>query len=49
MEYAVHSPDGFDVTNPTDGTRYRIRAKSLTIVSPYGPTSSEPMPDYASS
>ena len=45
---AVRSSDGFDVTNPTDGTRYRIRATTLTIAPPDGPMSSEPMLDYAS-
>jgi hypothetical protein len=45
---AVRSSGGFDVTNPTDGARYRIRSTSLTIAPPDGPTSSEPMLDYAS-
>ena len=45
---AVRSSGGFDVTNPTDGTRYRIRATSLTIVPPDGPASYEPMLQYAS-
>lgn len=46
---AVHSSDGFDVTNPTDGTRYRIRPSSLTIAPPDGTVSSEPMLQYAAS
>ena len=45
----VRSSGGFDVTNPTDGTRYRIRPTSLTITPPDGPASSEPMLQYASS
>ncbi len=46
---AVRSSEGFDVTNPTDGTRYRIRPTSLTIAPPDGPPSFEPMLEYASS
>jgi len=46
---AVRSSGGFDVTNPTDGTHYRIRPTSLTIAPPDGPASSEPMLEYASS
>lgn len=45
---AVHSSEGFDVTNPTDGTIYRIRPTSLTIVPTDGPATSEPMLQYAS-
>ena len=45
---AVRSSQGFDVTNPTDGTRYQIRPTSLTITPPSGQASSEPMLDYAS-
>jgi hypothetical protein len=45
----VRSSGGFDVTNPTDGTLYRIRPTSLTIAPPDGPASSEPMLEYASS
>ena len=44
----VRSSGGFDVTNPTDGTLYRIRPTSLTIAPPDGPASSEPMIQYAS-
>jgi hypothetical protein len=46
---AVRSSQGFDVTNPTDGTIYRIRPTSLTIAPPGEPPSSEPMIQYASS
>jgi hypothetical protein len=46
---AVRSSDGFDVTNPTDGTRYQIRPTSLTIAPPDAQASSEPMLEYASS
>lgn len=44
---AVRSSDGFDVTNPTDGTRYQIRPNGLTITSPSGQVDSEPMIEYA--
>jgi hypothetical protein len=46
---AVRSSQGFDVTNPTDGTTYRIRSTSLTIAPPEGLASIEPMLQYASS
>jgi hypothetical protein len=46
---AVRSSQGFDVTNPTDGTIYRIRPTILTIAPPGGPPSSEPMIQYVSS
>ena len=29
---AVHSSDGFDVTNPVDGTIYQIRPDTLTFI-----------------
>jgi hypothetical protein len=45
----VRSSGGFDVTNPTDGTRYQIRRDGLTIVTPDGQTITEPMVEYASS
>ncbi len=45
---AVRSSGGFDVTNPTDGTRYEIRRSGLTIVQPDGQRSFEPMLEYAS-
>jgi len=43
---AVRSSGGFDVTNPTDGTRYQIRPDSLTILPPDGPPITEPMVAY---
>ncbi len=46
---AVRSSGGFDVTNPTDGTRYQIRRDGLTIVTPDGQSLTEPMVAYASS
>lgn len=49
LSNAVRSSGGFDVTNPTDGTRYEIRPTSLTIVQPDGQMFSEPMIEYASS
>jgi serine/threonine-protein kinase len=46
---AVRSSGGFDVTNPTDGTRYQIRPNGLTIVLPDGHAVTEPMVEYAAS
>jgi hypothetical protein len=46
---AVRSLSGFDVTNPSDGTRYQVRPTGLTITSPEGQTDIEPMVEYASS
>jgi hypothetical protein len=46
---AVRSSGGFDVTNPTDGTRYQVRPNGLTMVQPDGQVFSEPMVQYASS
>jgi serine/threonine protein kinase len=46
---AVRSSGGFDVTNPTDGTRYQIRPNALTITQPDGQVFTEPMLEYASS
>ena len=46
---AVRTSSGFDVTNPTDGTRYEIRPNVLNIISPRGQVDSEPMVQYASS
>jgi serine/threonine protein kinase len=43
----VRSSGGFDVTNPTDGTRYQIRPDRLTIIAPDGQAISEPMVEYA--
>jgi hypothetical protein len=45
---AVRSSGGFDVTNPTDGTRYQMRPTSLTIASRDGPEFYEPMLQYTS-
>ncbi len=45
----VQSSAGFDVTNPTDGTRYQIRPNVVNIVSPDGQVSSEPVLQYTSS
>jgi hypothetical protein len=45
---AVRSSGGFDVTNPADGTRYRITPTSFAIAPPDGPASYEPMLQYAS-
>jgi serine/threonine protein kinase len=44
---AVRSSDGFDVTNPVDGTRYQVRPTGISITSPGGQVSSEPMIEYA--
>ena len=46
---AVRSSGGFDVTNPTDGTRYQIRQDGLSIITPDGQTITEPMVQYATS
>jgi serine/threonine-protein kinase len=45
----VRSSGGFDVTNPTDGTRYQIRPDSLTITPPDGRAITEQMVAYATS
>ncbi len=45
----VRSSGGFDVTNPTDGTRYQIRPDGLTITPPDGQPITETMVQYASS
>ena len=39
---------GFDVVNPNDGTRYQIRATTLTIVTADGEVYTERMEQYAS-
>jgi serine/threonine-protein kinase len=46
---AVRSSGGFDVTNPTDGTRYQIRPDALTIMPSDGQPVTEPMVDFATS
>jgi hypothetical protein len=43
----VRSSGGFDVTDPTDGTRYRLQPTSLTITRPNTQASSEPVLAYA--
>jgi serine/threonine protein kinase len=45
---AVRSSVGFDVTNPSDGTRYQIRPTTLTIIAPNGQASTEPVIEYSS-
>jgi hypothetical protein len=45
----VRTSSGFDVTNPTDGTRYQVRPNVLNIISPGGQVDSEPMVQYVSS
>jgi serine/threonine protein kinase len=44
---AVRSSGGFDVTNPVDETRYQVRPNGISITSPDGQVSSEPMIEYA--
>ena len=46
---AVRSSIGFDVTNPSDGTRYQIRPATLTIIALSGQASTEPVVEYSSS
>jgi len=43
---AVRSSDGFDVTNPVDGTRYQVRQTGISITSPDGQVYTEPMIEY---
>ncbi|ORV80838.1 hypothetical protein AWC11_27655 [Mycobacterium interjectum] len=45
---AVRSADGFDVTNPADGTRYEVRPDRLTIINNGHVDSSEPALQYSS-
>ena len=42
----VRSSGGFDVTNPTDGTRYQVSPYWLKIVQPDGRVHSESMINY---
>ncbi|MGH3634621.1 MAG: serine/threonine-protein kinase PknH/PknJ [Mycobacterium sp.] len=44
---AIRSSDGFDVTNPADGTHYEVRPNRLTIISNDHVDSSEPALQYA--
>lgn len=46
---AVRTSSGFDVTNPTDGTRYQLRPNVLKIIGPGGQVESESMVQYVSS
>ena len=48
LDDATRASDGFDVVNPADGTRYRIRSNALTIVTPDNEIYTEPMTQYAS-
>jgi len=43
---AVRSSDGFDVTNPVDGTHYQVRPTGISITSPGGQVYPEPMIEY---
>jgi hypothetical protein len=45
---AVRSSGGFDITNPTDGTRYQIRPGGLTFITPDGKELTEQMVEYSS-
>jgi serine/threonine-protein kinase len=44
----VRSSGGFDITNPTDGTRYQIRPDAFTIITPDGETVTEQVLEYSS-
>lgn len=46
---ATPADDGFDVTNPADGTRYEMRRHGLTITVAGEPPDTEPMVEYATS
>jgi serine/threonine-protein kinase len=48
LDGASPASGGFDVVNPADGTRYRIRPGALTIITPDGQVFTEPMTEYAS-
>lgn len=43
----VRSSGGFDVTNPTDGTRYQVRPDGMSITTPDGQVFTEPMTEYS--
>jgi serine/threonine protein kinase, bacterial len=45
---AVRAAGGFDVDNPSDGTRYEVRPQRLRIISNGHVDSSEPVLQYAS-
>ncbi len=44
---AVRSSGGFDVTNPTDGTRYQVTPDKLSITTADGQVFTEPMIQFA--
>lgn len=44
---AVRSSDGFDVSNPADGSLRQVRPTYVRISFPGGPVQSEPMVEYA--
>jgi serine/threonine-protein kinase len=44
---AVRSSGGFDVTNPTDGTRYQVTPDKLSITTPDGQVFTEPMIQFS--
>ncbi len=44
---AVRSSGGFDVTNPTDGTRYQVTPDKLSITTADGQVFTEPMVQFA--
>ena len=48
LPHAVRTSDGFDVTNPADGTRYQVRPKTVNIISPGGHVDSEPVIQFVS-
>jgi serine/threonine-protein kinase len=47
LSNAVRASDGFDVTNPVDGTLYEVRPERLRIISNGHVDSSEPVVQYA--
>jgi serine/threonine protein kinase len=47
LSNAVRTSDGFDVTNPVDGTLYEVRPERLRIMSNGHVDSSEPVVQYA--
>jgi serine/threonine protein kinase len=48
LSNAERASDGFDVTNPVDGTRYEVRPERLRIISNGHLDSAEPVLQYAS-
>lgn len=49
LRNAVRVSDGFDVTNPSNGVRYEIRPRQLSIISGDHVDSAEPVLQYATS